>query len=246
MDLGATPRHYRLRTAIIQKIASGQWRPHQAIPSERELEKLFGVSRATTRRALDDLVSAGYVYREQGRGTFVAPPRERLPQAELLGFIEELEKSGVRVQVRALDLRVTAATETVAASLGLAPGDAVIGLRRLVSSDGLPLLLSESYMPEALGGSGLYALLARETPVYRALELSGVTIARGQQRLRAVLLDPEAAALLDARPGDPGLELVRVTYTLEGTAIEYSRGIYHGDRYQYVIDLNRGGQERPV
>lgn len=240
MDPGATSRHYRLRTTLIQKIASGQWRAHQAIPSERELEKLFGVSRATTRRAIDDLVSAGYVYREQGRGTFVAPVRERPARAELLGFVEELQRGGVPVAVRLLELRTATAPPAVAEHLRLAPDDPVIILRRLVTSQGVPLLLADSYLPEQLGGPRLYGLLAQETPIYRALELAGISIARGQQRLRAMLLDKAAAALLGAEPGDPGLELVRVTYSLEDTPIEYSRGVYHGDRYQYVIDLTRG------
>jgi len=118
----------------------------------------------------------------------------------------------------------------------------VLCLRRLVTSRGLPLLLVDSYIPEHLGGSELHDLLSQDKPVYRSLERSGISIARGQQRLRAVLLGGEAARLLGGEPGDPGLELVRVTFSLEGTPIEHSLGLYHGDRYQYVIDLARGEQ----
>lgn len=57
---------------IKSKILDGTYKPNQKISSESELMKQFGVSRHTVRLAIGDLVTAGWLYREQGSGTFCA------------------------------------------------------------------------------------------------------------------------------------------------------------------------------
>lgn len=57
---------------IKSKILDGTYQPHQKIQSESELMKQFGVSRHTVRLAIGDLVTEGWLYREQGSGTFCA------------------------------------------------------------------------------------------------------------------------------------------------------------------------------
>ena len=54
-----------------EEIASGRWPVGERIPVEAELVEAFGVGRNTVREALQSLVHAGLLSREQGRGTFV-------------------------------------------------------------------------------------------------------------------------------------------------------------------------------
>ncbi|GAE92147.1 transcriptional repressor [Gracilibacillus boraciitolerans JCM 21714] len=61
-----------VKQAIKSKILDGTFQPHQKINSESELMKQFGVSRHTVRLAIGDLVNQGWLYREQGAGTFCA------------------------------------------------------------------------------------------------------------------------------------------------------------------------------
>ncbi len=58
--------------SIKSKILDGTYQPHQKISSESELMKEFGVSRHTVRLAIGELVAKGWLYREQGAGTFCA------------------------------------------------------------------------------------------------------------------------------------------------------------------------------
>lgn len=239
MDWGAVPRHYRLRTALVQKIASGEWTAHQAIPSERALEEQFRVSRTTVRRALDDLVAQGLVYRDHGRGTFVAPVQDVAPQAKLLGFAEELERTGKPVVARVLQWDLIAAPGEVSRLLELPEGTRVMRVHRLFELAGAPTLFVESFLPRDLGDGDLVQRLIETRSLYRAAEQGGIIIARGQQRLKAVLLDAVTAQALGVAAGSPGLELTRITYSLERSPVEVSRAVYRGDRYEYVIDLAR-------
>ncbi|SDK19420.1 GntR family transcriptional regulator [Sediminibacillus albus] len=65
-------KHNMVKQAIKTKIMDGTFLPNQKISSESELMKQFNVSRHTVRLAIGDLVNQGWLYREQGAGTFCA------------------------------------------------------------------------------------------------------------------------------------------------------------------------------
>jgi len=68
---GSIPLYHHLKNTLLAQIQSEKWESGELIPSEMELVRQFGVSRITVRQAIGDLVSTGYLVRQQGRGTFV-------------------------------------------------------------------------------------------------------------------------------------------------------------------------------
>src|SRR5688572_23601916 len=71
------PLHQQLSRVLAGQIAEGRYRPGAAIPPERQLCSLYGVSITTVRQAVLDLAEKGMVEREVGRGTFVRAARPR-------------------------------------------------------------------------------------------------------------------------------------------------------------------------
>ncbi|HLR68171.1 MAG TPA: GntR family transcriptional regulator [Virgibacillus sp.] len=67
-----TTKYNKVKQAVKSKIIDGTYSPHQKISSESEMMREFGVSRHTVRQAIGDLVLKGWLYREQGSGTFCA------------------------------------------------------------------------------------------------------------------------------------------------------------------------------
>ncbi len=65
------PKHFQVREAIRRDVLKRGLRTGDLIPSERELVKIYDVSRVTVRRAIRDLVEEGFLKREGRRGTFV-------------------------------------------------------------------------------------------------------------------------------------------------------------------------------
>ncbi len=68
------PLYQRLKDEMLDKIADGTWLPDQAIPTEAELTRHYGVAVGTVRKAVDMLVAEGLLQRIQGRGTFLRRP----------------------------------------------------------------------------------------------------------------------------------------------------------------------------
>ncbi|MCR1983370.1 GntR family transcriptional regulator [Cellulosimicrobium cellulans] len=89
------------------EIVSGRWAVGERIPTEAALVAEFGVGRNTVREALQSLVHAGLLRREQGRGTFV------ISRSELTGTLERQLAGGSRRHY--LELRL--ALDSTAASL---------------------------------------------------------------------------------------------------------------------------------
>ncbi|GLX70307.1 GntR family transcriptional regulator [Paenibacillus glycanilyticus] len=101
-----TALYKQIQLEIKDRIASGQLRPLDRIPSEQELMDEFKVSKITVKNALTELADEGLVTRIQGKGTFVAadltPVEVKAPASEpepvkvpLIGFIIPTMKTTV-------------------------------------------------------------------------------------------------------------------------------------------------------
>lgn len=66
------PLYKQIQQYFLDNIQEGRWKPDEKIPSENELSEQFNVSRITVKKALDDLVDSGIIYRIQGKGSFLS------------------------------------------------------------------------------------------------------------------------------------------------------------------------------
>ena len=72
------PKHSQFKEIITQRIADDEFPLGAKLPSEEDLAKKYGVSRATVRRAFSDLVRKGVLFSQRGKGTFVIRPQNLL------------------------------------------------------------------------------------------------------------------------------------------------------------------------
>jgi GntR family transcriptional regulator len=233
---GTQPKGEQLRRLLDELVA--ELGPGALLPSERMLADRCGVARMTVRKELDRLVAAGAAYRVQGRGTFVA--EQRIVYADALkGFTEDILARGMVPGARVEAQELIAADHALAAALERPPGTPVVLIHRVRTADEDPMALEWSYLPGddfpglervRLGDGSLYALLR---------ERYGVTLGIASQRVGAVALSADEAALLDAAAGQPGFLFRRVTRRPSGRVVEYARSLYRGDRYELEMSQAR-------
>ena len=226
-----TPRYQRLEKALKKLIGRSGTRP-AVLPGERSLARMTGFSRVTVRRALADLGSLGLVTPKAGSGTYVGDRIER-SLSRLTGFTEDLRARGLNPRVLFLERSSGKANAEEAMALSIAPSTPVIRLRRLRYGDDSILALESTVVPQEFIPDAAVV----EESLYEALEKLGHRPARAMQRLRAVSIDGEAAALMEVTEGTAGLEIERRAFVADGRAVEFTRSIYRGDAYDFVAEL---------
>lgn len=229
------PRYLRLQAMIRAGIAEGRLRPDDALPAEREMAAHLGVSRVTVRKALHGLVDAGVLRRRHGSGTYVAhgvAPIEQ-PLSRLTSFTEDMRASGRVAGARWLERAIAAPTAAEAAVLGIAPPARVARLARLRFVDGEAVAIETAVVPEA----ALPDPSRVEGSLYDALAAVGMRPVRAVQRLAAVALGDDDAALLGVPAGAAAVAVERVSHLPDGSVIEFTRSLYRGDACAFVAEL---------
>jgi GntR family transcriptional regulator len=144
------PRYYQLANILRESIANGKFEAHQPIPSERQLEGLYSVSRTTIRQAIELLIRQGFLYREHGRGTFVSPQKLQKGISELTSFTEDMKRRGIVPGQTILGIAQVRPSAGLRGRLEL-PGDRMKALRieRLRLGDGRSVILKLIRPPSA-------------------------------------------------------------------------------------------------
>jgi len=234
------PLHVQVKQALKNQIVRGAWKPGGLVPGDLELCAELAVSRTTVRQALAELAHDGWVVRERGRGTFVAPPKltERAVE-RLSGFFEDMVALGYPPVSQVLRQEVRPADEQIAARLNVRPGTRVVEIERLRFVEDEPVVLTTTYLPQDLAPGLEVADLTRRS-LYEYLETEcGLSLARGQRTIEAVAADARQARLLRVRKGAPLVFLQSVSYLAGGRPIEYYLALHRGDRSRFEVELVR-------
>jgi DNA-binding transcriptional regulator YhcF (GntR family) len=128
---GPLPLHSQIAEAFRKAIQEGRLKPGDRLPSEPELVTQLGVSRATIRQAMAELLAEGLIYRYQGRGTFVAPQKLEHPLQRLISFSEDIRSRGMQPGSKLLFFGQVNADAEIAAYLQIPPGKTVLRIYRL-------------------------------------------------------------------------------------------------------------------
>ena len=234
------PLYEQIKSKLIARIASGEWPTEAVLPSEWDLADEFGVSQGTVRKAVSELTALGWLYRQQGRGTFVAPGESEWGRAHLVSPGQFAELPDVpRPELLAVS-RMTA-PDDVAQALGGRRGMPLHHLRLLWRVRGEAVALDDVLLPVErfaeldarrvrLAGGGVYVLLERQYAVR--------VRATGWQ-FRAVRCGREEAVLLGVEPDEELLSVVRLGVTVDGEVVEWRQRLVRSRHWAWQFDLKR-------
>lgn len=229
------PKYYTVKQQLRRQLEGAQ--PGTPLPPERTLSAQFGASRGTVRQALLELAVEGLIVRMQGRGTFVAPPKETLP-LQLRSYTEQWLARGRVPGSRLVEMHTEPAELTVAQHLGIEPGAAVLMVERLRLAEGTPMALEIAYLEAARFG-GLAGQVGDDVSLYELLQKGwDIKPHSAEQTIETVLASPQVAGLLETEAGTPLILLTRTTRDSAGQPFEFVRSVYRGDRYRLVATLS--------
>ncbi len=236
-NVDGLPLYRRIESDLRDRIRAGELAPGVQVETELELMERYGVSRATVRQALGGLIALGTLEVRRGLGTYVAAPRFEHTIGGFYSFSREIERHGLQPGTTVLELRTEPAPDDVAEALDVAPGTAMVSLRRLRLAGQDPLVVETSYLP-ARRFPGLETVDFSTVRLYDTLmHRYGCRPTRARETFEPVLLTADEAALLDQRRGEPALRVERTAFDQDDLPIEFCRSTVRGDRYRYSVEL---------
>ncbi len=237
-----------LRDQIMEQVEAAR-DPFEPVllPTEKELQERYKVSRSVVRQAITELVQEGVVVREQGRGTFALPHKARHnPQPEKarsLGLSGYLKERGIPSGTRLISRATVEADADAADALGLGDDRMVLRFERARTAGTETIGLQTVSLPLALV-SALPTELADADLLYGASSLEyltgrlGLTLGTSHRTIEAVPLSDHGAELLGAPAGRPALRVRRVVHDVRGRPVEYFDAVYLGDKFEYSLEFD--------
>lgn len=223
--------HQRIRSAIEQRILSGEWRPGHRIPFEHELMAEYGCARMTVNKALHSLAEAGLIERRRRAGSFVRRPTMQSAVLAIPDIKAEILARGLTYRYELLQACRRRASSADREALGARPTGTVLVLRcrhfagrrvfaledRRIMVDQVPEITDADFATEPPG-----SWLLRHIPWHEA-----------ELQIAAMNADAEVAPLLAIRPGTACLVVERQTWRA-GAAITAVRLWFPGDLQKLV------------
>jgi GntR family transcriptional regulator len=237
------PYYHQIKESLKALITSGELKPGDMLPSELALSEQLGISRLVVHRAYRELVTEGLLIRKRAKGTFVAPPIKRsyTVTGPLFSMTENLSADALEPSNRILVQEVIPAIEEIRNELKLPEGAQVIHLRNLRLAKQLPFAIEEMYLP----GDRFPALAnldLNDCSVYVTLEeLYDAHPQEALDLITAGSATAQEAGLLGINKGAPVMRLKRISTDRLGLTVEYSKVVFHADRYQFVARMQRTG-----
>ena len=232
----AKPLYLQIKEIIKHKITHNEYRVGMTIPSENDLEEMFGVSRMTIRQAVSELVNEGMLRKERGRGrgTIVLTNAIADNLSTIKSFTQKMNEEGHILQNKNVEVQVMPADENTSSALALGEGEGVLRLKRtrMVNQD--IIMYSISYLPESLN---LPADPAVYGSLYQQLDAAGVKVVRAEECIEATLADDVISSALSVPPLAAVLKRTRTGYGENGRPLEYTTTYYRSDKYKYIVEL---------
>ncbi len=194
------------------------------LPSEPELARRMGVSRATLREAMRSFEGQGLIRRRQGVGTFVVAKVPVLDSGlEVLESIETLaQRTNLTVNMGELQVQQVEADVECAAALNVPVGTYLTHVARVIYTESRPIaylvdtlpadILTTAEVEPGFTGSVLDLMLRRGDP----------KLLQSRTDIRAVGATSEVARALQIQRDDVLLHFVAYLYSEDGRVVDYS------------------------
>lgn len=239
MHKGQGARYLQLARHIGRAIDDGSLEKGQQLPAERDLAEMAEVSRVTVRKAVAELVGAGLIEQRRGAGSFVlgAAPKTQQSLLSLISFTENMQARGRVSTSRVLKAELVPPSPDETMALGLSLQLSVARIERLRSADGTPMAIERSSLPSDI----LPDPESVTTSLYAVLRRRNLAPSRAVQRVSAVNVTGENARLLSVAENTALLKIDRTAFLDSGRPIEFTRGLYRPDIYDFVAEIRPDG-----
>lgn len=215
---------------IKKNILSGVYAVDSLIPTENDLETKYHVSKITVRKAVEQLVTEGYLKKKSGIGT-------RVISNNLFNKLSKARSySSIVKEHDQLTKKIILAESLPAEQTPLKDdfqNQNIVYIKRLYSLDNKPFIIVEHFLPNIAQAEDVEDLQSQS--LYKFLKDSGQEISSFKDEFSAVNLNAEDQKLLD-KTEPLALRRIRRGFDNKGHLIEYTESIYDSNKMPYKIE----------
>lgn len=233
------PLYYQLKQKLLESFESGEFPLGKPIPAEMDLTKTLNISRATVRRAMQELEHEGYINRLPGKGTFVLHTHINRGLTRLTSFTEDMQARNQKVSSQLLDFGHKEPAPHIAELFQIHREDLILYIYRLRLADDLPIAINISYVKLPENVSISESELMETVSLWELLDRKGIRPIESDRVIEAFSAKEEYAHLLKVPLGAALLQVNGMAYTVGHLPVEYSQVISSGERYKYALHLER-------
>ena len=236
MSIRTDSRHLYLQVIdeIRKDIENGTYRENEKLPSEYQLSKHLGVSRATLREALRILEEDNVVTRRHGVGTFVnSKPIYSSGIEELRSVTKMIEQSGKVAGSQYLSAEIVEATDEDKLKFSLESLENLAKIERVRTADKKPVVFCIDKVP-----ANLIPLqrLHEEDSIFELIEsYTNKRISYAVTYIEPISFYDRIFSILDCSPDQSLLLLKQVHYTNDDEAILYSANYFRSDVFSFHV-----------
>lgn len=238
------PLYSQLKYLIIKKIESGEYPDESKIPSEQELCEQYDISRPTVRQAISELTNNGYLYKEKGKGTFVAKTKSKVDIKNFTGFTDSILDSQDPGQhdilsIRAIKQSDVTCLESKFGTQSHSQQYEYAEIKFVTVDKNSILSLNISYIPLGLFPEIINDINAKR-PSYDILRGKYPLLpVRTKSSLEIIYTDQSEAQYLQVQPGHPLIKVENLLYSKSGQPVEFVTAKYRADKCLLVFENSK-------
>lgn len=233
------PKYYVLKHKIIEMIENEEVTEGDAISSEHELVAKYDVSRITVRRAIDELVNEGYLYRIHGKGTFVKGNAYKQDLISMASCTDAIVELGLKPGRKVISQQIVKCDRQRARRLEINDNTNVFELHRIYYADGESLNTTIATLPYKYF-EGIEKHDFSQESLYKILESEfDVKITRSTRTFEAMIAYDDVADYLQISEGQPVLLFSGITYGIvkgKEVPVELFKCHYRTDKFKFYIN----------
>lgn len=227
------PKYIYIKDDLINRINDSEYNEGDFLPTEESLSELYGVSRITIRKALDELTKYGYIKKNRGSGSIVINKKGQIKSPYLKSFTEEMEEKHKEIETKVMSFKIIKASEEISKLIDVAVDSQVYLIERLRIASGIPMIFVRSYM-EVEKNKDL-TLQDLERSKFEYAKKKGYDIDCSIQNIDAISANDFIAKVLNIEPGTPLIKSRNLIWLKDNTIFDYSEVYMNPQEYQLVV-----------
>ncbi|MBP1044647.1 GntR family transcriptional regulator [Enterococcus sp. BWM-S5] len=230
------PKYEQIKQDLLSVIKNHTFIPGDKFYSEADIKRNYSVSSITAVKALNELTNAGYLYRIQGKGTFVS--KSKISQNVKFSDIELHSLDTEKVQVLSIEEEQE---PDILKELGLPAGSSYYKIKRVRSFDDIPFLVHITHLPKKLVKEPLSEDLSAYASVYEKVRkdfgIDLFSLASTETNEIVFPDDPELLNLLHLSFREPAVKQIKHSYLPDRSVAEYIISYKHWKYFKTKIEV---------